>query len=462
MPGKNLIKKCSRHYLYVLLTALFFAIKSSVINLKDLGFKKNYNIFGINVVASEHILMKLLLEYSGYAIFGIIYKNIFEKNDTNNNQDSNIVKHFTISTANVKTIHDQSKYQKIKLLLIASIFFSIQLMARKILIFGSIWMFDLWIFNIIFIYIFMKYILHTQHYKHQIYALILNFTLNLIILITCSSIKHKGFSEYDIAKDNFGSYFYVILFYFAFLVLSALLSASEVIQKKLMDIYYVTPYTILFMCGVIGCLFSLIAYIPASLKSCENLSQKVKFCSISPDDNKDGPFYFDNFNIYIHNMNKRLEENKTSFYLEIFLVYPLYSFLCFIKYFYETLTVWQLNPNFVLLSDNIYYSIRKIMTLISDPTDIKTYLKLFGEVLAIVGYLFYLEILELKCCGLNKNTKENISLRGMSDTANDILLDEDNSIDTSSIECNNINTEKEENKEKTEMVNLGGYEFGFE
>ena len=160
-------------------------------------------------------------------------------------------------------------------------------------------------------------------------------------------------------------------------------------------------------------------------------------------------------------MQKRLEENKTSFYLEIFLVYPLYSFLSFIKYFYETLVVWQLNPNFVLLSDNIYYSIRKIITLISDPTDIKTYLKLVGEMLAIVGYLFYLEIFEIKFCGLNKNTKENISLRGINDTNIDILLDEDNDVETFCDENNNINIEKEEDKQKTEMVNLGGYIVDF-
>lgn len=463
MPSKKLIKKCSKHYLYIILTALFFVLKNSVLNLQELGFNdKNYNVFGINVVADQHILMKLLLEYSGYTIFGILFKIIFDKDDTNNIQDNNINRNITISTTYIKIINDQSKNQKIKLLLIASIFFSIQLMVRKILIFGSIWMFDLWIFNIIFIFIFMKYILHTRLYKHQIYALILNFTINLIILITCSNIKHNEKSEYDNIKDTFGSYFYVLLFYFTFLILSALLSSSEVLQKKLMDIYYVTPYTILIMFGVISCSFCLIVYIVTSLKSCEGPSNPdLKYCSISLDNNKEGPFYFDNFKIYIHNMQKRLEENKTSFYLEIFLVYPLYSFFCFIKYFYETLVVWQLNPNFVLLSDNIYYSIRKIITLISDPTDIKTYLKLVGEMLAIVGYLFYLEIFEIKFCGLNKNTKENISLRGINDTNIDILLDEDNDVETFCDENNNINIEKEEDKQKTEMVNLGGYIVDF-
>ena len=90
-------------------------------------------------------------------------------------------------------------------------------------------------------------------------------------------------------------------------------------------------------------------------------------------------------------------------------------------------------------------------------------MRLFGEIIAIVGYLFYLEIFEIKCWGLNKNTKERITLRGISEAKNDILLDEDNDIDTFYNERNNnIITEKEENKQKTEMVNIGGYLVDFE
>ena len=60
MPSKKHIKKFSKNYLYILLTGLFFVLKSSVINLDDLGINKNYNIFGINVVASEHILIYMI------------------------------------------------------------------------------------------------------------------------------------------------------------------------------------------------------------------------------------------------------------------------------------------------------------------------------------------------------------------------------------------------------------------
>ena len=196
---KKLIKKCSKYYLYILLTAVFFVLKSLVINLNDIGIYKDKNVFGINIIVNNHILMKLLIEYFGYILFGVLSKLIFDRNHPNSIPER-ILRNSVVSV-NVKASKEQRVIQKRKLLIIASLFFSIQLIVRTILNFGSVWMLDLWIFNIFFIYIFMKYFLHTHHYKHQIYALILNFTINLIILVTCSGIRHNGKNDYDGVRD---------------------------------------------------------------------------------------------------------------------------------------------------------------------------------------------------------------------------------------------------------------------
>jgi hypothetical protein len=412
-------------------------------------------MFGINVVVNNHILMKLLIEYSGYTIFGILFKIIiYNKYSNNLNNTTNITNNInsSILSTNTITIENQLKNKITKLLLIACAFFAIQLMVRTILLFGGVWTLDLWIFNLIFIYICMKYILHKHFYKHQLYSLVFIFSINLVLLISCSGIRHNGINEYDQVRDNYGSYFYIVLFYLVYISLSAFISSSEVLQKKLMDIHYISPYTIIFMFGLISGSVTLIAYIIVS-----NISCGSKFCPLYRTDYDGGNHFFDNFKIYILNMQERLKEDKTSFYLEIFLVYPLYSIICFFKYLNETLVVWHLDPNFVLLSDNIYYSLKKIIILINDPTDLKTYLRLFGEIVALIGYLFYLEIFEINICGLNKNTKNNITIRGITESNSDILFDDCNDDDSSSNPHNNINTNKDENVKKTEMVNMGGY-----
>jgi hypothetical protein len=71
--------KCSLSYLYILLTALMFLLKSSLLNLGDLSFNTGNNIFGFETVIKNHGLMKLLLEYLGYIAFGAIFLKIFEK-----------------------------------------------------------------------------------------------------------------------------------------------------------------------------------------------------------------------------------------------------------------------------------------------------------------------------------------------------------------------------------------------
>ena len=109
-----------------------------------------------------------------------------------------------------------------------------------------------------------------------------------------------------------------------------------------------------------------------------------------------------------------------------------------------------LNPNFVLISDNIYYSTRKILLIISIPTDIRTYLRLFGEVVLIIGYFLYLEIIVLKWFGLNKNTKKKIFERGLTESI---------SIDINLIEQDDEEPlQNQEGKEKKEDKKLENYE----
>ena len=251
-------------------------------------------------------------------------------------------------------------------------------------------MLDLWVFNIIFIFIFMKYFLHKETYKHQLISLIVIFSINF----------NEG-SDYDTVKNIYGSYLYVVLFYFIFLILSALLCSSQVLEKKIMEICYVSPFTILFVIGIFSGLFAFITLIITTNVSCNESLTKNKLCSVSNDDYNKGSFYFDNFSIFLINLGDQFNNNKAYFFIEIFLVYPIYAFVCFAKYFYETLVVLNLNPYYVLLSDNIFYSVRKIVTLIYNNKDTQTYLKLCGELIAIIGYCFYLEIFILGCCGLN-------------------------------------------------------------
>ena len=57
----------------------------------------------------------------------------------------------------------------------------------------------------------MKKFFNKIIYKHQLYSLIFNFGINLILLIVASSIKinENDQSDYSKIKDKFGNYIYI-------------------------------------------------------------------------------------------------------------------------------------------------------------------------------------------------------------------------------------------------------------
>ena len=90
-----------------------------------------------------------------------------------------------------------------------------------------------------------------------------------------------------------------------------------------------------------------------------------------------------------------------------------------------------------------------IISLINNPSDICTLLKLVGEIISLFTYFFYLEIIELKCCNMNFNTRAHINERSLTEA---LRINTDNDDDDISINNdNNINNNTEDNNEN-EMI----------
>ena len=452
--------KCSLSYLYILITALMFLLKSSLLNLGELSFNTSKNIFGFETVIKNHGLMKLLLEYLGYIVFGAIFLKVFQTKETFKKETEVIRKNSLIykkQRFNLRTFI---------LMLIACGTFALQLIIRSILNFCSVWMLDIWVFNILFIPYLMKRTFKITIYKHKMYSLIFNFTINLVIIVITSALKTNGASDFDSINTLYGSYLYIILFYIIYLILSAILSFSQVLQKQLMDLEYVSAFKILFVIGIISSSLGLLTIIITSNVKCKGLMAENNLCPISHPDYENGKaHYFDNALIFFSNLGDRFDKDKLSFFLEIFIVYPLYSFTCFAKYFCETMVVYLLDPNHVLISDTLYYGTRKFVTLIYFPDNTKNYLKLLGEIIALFGYMFYLEIFEINCCGFNFDTRTSIDRRSRLETNanNDILEadDEENDLFDNDNKKEYLNfPKKKENemieiREKDENINKG-------
>ena len=195
------VGECSFYYLYILITGLLFLFKNSLLSLKELNINKKYNIFGINTILYNHGLIKLFIENLGYILFGCIFilisKNI-KKEKKHENNDLNITEQKTNESENSKKTYpliynENNALKKCSVnLLIASGVFAIQLTVRSILMIIKASMLDLWVFNIIFISIFLKKILKYKIYKHHIYIFVFNSVTNFILYIIASFVKNDS------------------------------------------------------------------------------------------------------------------------------------------------------------------------------------------------------------------------------------------------------------------------------
>ena len=211
--------RCSFSYLYILFTALLFVLKSCILSFSELSAESKINIFGIEPVIIKHGLMKLLIESIGYIVYGFLFlcifskKKVFKKKEKEKEKNTS-KKNQLIFDNTVK----KAPFRTFRLMLIACGLFAVQLIVRNIMSILDLWRFDLWIINIIFIPIFMKKIFKVIIYKYQLYSLVFNFGINLVLLIIASSAKYENNdvakeSDYDLVKIHFGSYFFIVLFY---------------------------------------------------------------------------------------------------------------------------------------------------------------------------------------------------------------------------------------------------------
>ena len=103
--------------------------------------------------------------------------------------------------------------------------------------------------------------------------------------------------------------------------------------------------------------------------------------------------------------------------LEIFLIIPLLFIINLINEVSRLIIVQYLDPNNILIYKNFLYFFERIIQIIINKGDEQylTYTQFFlteiEELLSIVSNMIYIEVLELKFCGLDYELKKNIAQR---------------------------------------------------
>lgn len=240
--------------------------------------------------------------------------------------------------------------------------------------------------DIVFISILSFYFLKYKLYKHQVYSVIENIFMGILL---------------GIINEEFSKIYSEILISLIRIVDGLAYTMVLILIRYLIESKYLSPYKICALIGGFTFFFYLLALIISTFIKCKNNS----FCPIQ--DKFTQEYYFDSFKIYFFEHFNKDEFICSSCYIIITGIYNILLML----------TLKYLHPCHILISLmtlNFINFIEKIFLKGADSL-LKEILIFIINFFIFLGVLVYSEILELNFCGLQKNTKKNIIIRGEQD-----------------------------------------------
>ena len=424
--------KWSKNYIYILLSVICLLLFKSFFGYTFDG-ESNYevNIFN-NEKYEENFLIHQIFLYLfcivlSAAIFAIQNKENKKPQSQNQKKREINFNQFSLNAISIgndislisekKFKSDKPKYSTIyvvKIIFIYILLEQIHIIFTKYFIHMDFWMIQLYILS------FMNFkLLKIEIYKHQKLAFLIN---GISVFLKIATVI-LTFIEGEERKALYVKYWWTIFFAIVIYVLySFLLSYIFINIKELMDLKFISLHVILFFYGIIGFLFCSFFCTITTFISFKNIQEDYLF-KVNDNNNR---VYIDNFKIYFY--DNLYEKNITDIEIEDETLTCFFGSFFFSIYKLLLFKIFQcLTPLHKVFSYPLYYFLQKILFLFACIKKIfteeknnylisKLILDLFSDFFSIIGYLIYLEIIEINFCGFNYNIGRNIILRGKRDS----------------------------------------------
>jgi hypothetical protein len=407
--------ECSKYYLYILITVAIKWIKDSIFGFSFIERTNQINLQIIDPPSlfSKHNLIQNTFKYIGFIIGGLIFNKIKaiktarQKRETINiNEEIRQIQKIKLNY----TIRAFDEHKYIKVIIIALII-CVHFELTKILYLMNLSSFDFWTIDLIFIMIFMHKYFKKDLYTYQkisLYFIIITNTILLIISTFLHETKDVNKNSYNLLEEMAGHWLYFIPALLGFILLSGIISFARVKIKLLIEIKFISVYTIIIYIGICGFILTLIELAFSESFECNlnEMSEIFKPLCLVNDTNNIS--YYDEVVSFFDNIN------SSNAYTEILLIifFPL---VCFIEIMFELLIIFHLDPFFILIKDNLYYFLVRIIFIffninnnIENYLTERFYLLESAEILALIGTCVYLQMIELRIYQLDKNLNKNI------------------------------------------------------
>jgi len=306
--------------------------------------------------------------------------------------------------------------------------------------------FDFWMFELLVISYINAKMFKLKIYNHQMFAIFFNSIICLLFRLPSFILSfllkedemHKGNKKDKISLFGINKW-YIALGLFFYIMIITIRAYSYTKIKWFIDLKYISSTKLLIYIGFIGILITSISCILETNIEC---NPKINFCEISY--NYSSSKYLDNFCAF----HEKISALK-SYEIIIEICVILFGMICkFFASYYDILIIQYLTPVHNIFYSSIYYFIIKIIAIFYNKIKNNHFfngeeanyekrfyiflLDLSGNIIAIFGFLIYLEIIELGFCKLNYNLRKTISKRSIDDLNQNIGSDSFNEEDEQS------------------------------
>ena len=280
-------------------------------------------------------------------------------------------------------------------------------------------------------------------YKHQKCAILFNFFVLFIIGLISFILSMKSENDKNIYKQHF---WLLPIGFMIFFLITVALSYSYSKIKWFINLNLISLSKLLINFALVGLLINTIISVSFTFIKCSE-NQNI-FCNKQ----YERYFYFENFILFFQKLLIICRDKNKFNIIFVICFIIIYSFILFLSNFFGFSILKNLYPEHFFFTEPIIKTIIKIITIFhnrifngyffaKEGDDYKMQLITFildiiGNCLIIVGFLIYLEIIELNFCGFNYNLRKNIIDRGMKDIQE---IDDDSEQDEYLIDDNNSN-----------------------
>ena len=434
------IGKYNKHLKNIFLSSFFLILTNFLY-----GFKFSENFDPIRVFDTDlqkklfpHTYIHDIFRYFGIIILSIILykcqKTIFSETKKNKYKKVKEVnqEQFNISST-IILIHNSPKIKNVNIQFIIMII-TIWVIQRFLIdLFYKLGLRDLdfWMLELIIVSNLNAYMFNSKIYKHQTFAIHFNtffcgllklasFLISFILIKTDNSYKNNIY----LIPIGFISYIFIMF----------LRSYVNSKIKCFMDLKNISPLKLIMLYGIIGMVISCSICALSTFFPCKD---PEFICSVNSNTNN-STYFFKNFIVYYEKLSNQNFNDDSKAYKELvieILINILGTIFNFFHIFFYVLIIKHLTPVYIIFSNSIYYLFIEIYLLIYSLITnkilyenknilIKHIIDISEELISLIGFIIFLELIELNFCGMNYNLRKSIMARSIIDSNTDINIDD--------------------------------------